>query len=54
MFSPSEAGLHRVLVALPLDPRSEWFGAGKGLADFLDAYFEAGGRKYWEQSGVTA
>jgi hypothetical protein len=51
VLSPSEAGLRRVLIALPLDARSEWFGAATSLVDFLDKYFGAGGSKYWEQGG---
>jgi hypothetical protein len=48
IVAPSEAGIRCVLVATPLDARMEWFGAGEGLAAFLEAYFEAGGEKYWE------
>lgn len=48
VLCPSEDGPRRVLIALPLDPRSEWRGAGGGLAEFLERYFATGGEKYWE------
>lgn len=52
VFAPSEGGLRRVLVALPVDARSEWFGIGGDLAQFLVAYFDARGDKYWEARGA--
>ncbi|WP_236644012.1 hypothetical protein [Sorangium cellulosum] len=52
VVAPSESGIRRVLVALPLDPRSDWPGAAKDLAAFLDDYFDAGGNKYWEGGPV--
>jgi len=48
VVAPSESGVRRVLIALPLDPRDDWFGAAPDLARFLEAYFDAGGNKYWE------
>jgi hypothetical protein len=48
VLAPSEAGDRRVLVALPLDKRDEWSGAGPSLADFLDRYYAAEGAKFWE------
>jgi hypothetical protein len=53
VFSPSESGVRRILVALPLDPRFEWFGAARSLSEFLAKYFDAGGEKYWEQAGSS-
>lgn len=41
-----------VLVALPLDPRIDWYRAAPSLAEFLVKYREALGNKYWE--GVTS
>lgn len=52
VFAPSEVSVRRVLIALPLDPRSEWFGAAADLVQFLDGYFRAGGNKYWEHGGT--
>lgn len=49
VFAPSESGLRRVLVALPLDERSDWFGAAGDLGEFLDLYFESAGDKFWER-----
>lgn len=49
VYAPSEPGSRRVLVALPLDPRAEWWGVAENLADFLVTYFDADGDKYWER-----
>lgn len=49
VVAPSEGGDRRVMIALPLDSRSEWIGAAHNLGDFLEAYFVAAGDKYWEQ-----
>jgi hypothetical protein len=48
VLAPSEYGVRRILVALPLDGRSEWSGAGDSLVSFLGAYFDAVGHKFWE------
>jgi hypothetical protein len=39
-----------VRVALPIDPRSEWYVAAADLAEFLTRYREAHGAKFWEAS----
>lgn len=44
-----EGGSARVLIALPLDDRSDWFIAAEDLGQFLASYFEHGGDKFWEQ-----
>lgn len=49
VISPAERGERRVLVALPLDPRAEWYAVGASLGDFLLAYAEADGAKWWER-----
>lgn len=49
VVAPSEVGERRVLVALPLDGRSDWHGAGTDLATFLERYVSAGGEKFWER-----
>ncbi len=49
VLCPSETGSRRVLVALPLDPRADWFGVADDLSEFLDRYSDAEGLKYWEQ-----
>ncbi|ABK02099.1 hypothetical protein Arth_0700 [Arthrobacter sp. FB24] len=37
-----------VLVALPLDPRTDWPRVASTLSEFLTRYLQAGGEKYWE------
>lgn len=48
VIAPSERGRRRILVALPLDERRDWFGVAPSLAAFLESLFRAGGQKYWE------
>ncbi len=43
----------RVLVALPLDGRSDWYVAADDLGQFLDAYWRHGGDKFWEPRAVS-
>jgi hypothetical protein len=49
VLAPSEGGQSRVLVALPLDGRSDWYPVASGIANFLDEYLASRGDKYWEQ-----
>jgi hypothetical protein len=51
VVAPSENGQRRVLIALPLDSRDDWFAAGPTLGVFLARYFDAVGEKYWEGRG---
>ena len=37
-----------VIVALPVDPRSEWYFVSTGLDEFLRRYTEEMGAKFWE------
>lgn len=37
-----------VLVALPLDPRADWYTAGHDVEAFLEQYLASVGEKYWE------
>ena len=39
-----------VLVALPLDPRTDWPRVASTLSEFLTPYLQAAGEKYWESS----
>lgn len=39
-----------ILVALPLDPRTDWPQVASTLSEFLTRYLEAVGEKYWESS----
>lgn len=48
VLAPSERGPRRVMVALPLDDRSTWFGVAPDLGSFLAKYFANAGRKFWE------
>lgn len=54
VLAPSEEGPRRVLIALPLDSRADWFGAASGLGEFLDRYFDSAGEKYWEGRNAGA
>jgi len=49
VVAPSEARERRVLIALPLDGRSDWYAAAPSLSEFLARYFHAVGDKYWER-----
>lgn len=46
---PKAADYGRVVVALPLDPRSDWYEVAESLGAFLDQYERAQGAKFWEE-----
>jgi len=46
-------GGSRVLIALPLDGRSDWYAAAEDLGQFLESYWQHGGEKYWEKPAVS-
>lgn len=48
VVAPSEAGRRRVLIALPLDDRLDWYAAAENFAEFLERYLKAFGDRYWE------
>jgi hypothetical protein len=50
VIAPSDSGTRRILVALPLDPRSSWIGVGEDLGQFLGKYIMDGGDKFWERN----
>jgi len=50
VLSPSEIGDRRVLVALPLDGRQDWYPAAQDLARFLERYRDQKGAKFWESA----
>jgi hypothetical protein len=54
VLAPSETGRRRILIALPLDGRSDWYGAAHDLPQFLEWYFDHGGEKYWEREDFRA
>jgi hypothetical protein len=47
VIAPSETGNRRILVALEMDERKDWYGVGAHLGEFLGNYFQARGEKYW-------
>ena len=49
MLAPSEAAERRYLVALPMDPRADWYAVGSSAAEFLERYLASDGEKFWEQ-----
>jgi hypothetical protein len=48
VMAPSEAGDRKILIALPLDDRRDWYPAAPSLAQFLEKYLGSLGAKYWE------
>ena len=50
VLAPSETGDRRVLVALPLDGRQDWYPAAPDLAWFLERYRDQQGAKFWESA----
>jgi hypothetical protein len=44
---PAAKDFGKVLVALPLDPRIEWYKAAESFGAFLDIYVKTGGDKFW-------
>ena len=46
--NPSELDYGTVLVALPLDTRSEWYRPATTLAKFMAKYLDVEGEKFWE------
>lgn len=54
VLAPSEKDERRVLIALPLDSRPDWFGAAQDLGQFLERYFDHVSEKYWERSDTGA
>lgn len=49
VFAPSEVEGRRYLIALPLDPREDWYAAGGSIVEVLQRLLDANGDKYWEQ-----
>ncbi|MFJ9863702.1 hypothetical protein [Streptomyces sp. NPDC101165] len=49
VFAPSEEGDRKVMVALELDPRADWYSVGASLREFFQKYLDAQGKKFWEQ-----
>lgn len=45
------AGDGRILIALSLDDRADWYVAAPDFGEFLDAYWRHGGEKFWERTG---
>ena len=51
VHSPSETASRRFLVALPLDPRDDWWAAGGSAMAVFDTYLANQGEKFWERPG---
>lgn len=49
VIAPSESAQRRILIALPLDKREDWYGVGADLGEFLEGYFQTRGAKYWTE-----
>lgn len=47
IYARGESGTGRVLVCLPLDPRSDWYPVGDSIEDFLQKYLDNFGKKFW-------
>jgi hypothetical protein len=52
VYAPSEGDGRRYLIALPLDPREDWFSAGASANEVLERLLDADGDKYWERSST--
>lgn len=46
---PAACDYGNVMVALPIDPRAEWYTVGASLLDFLIRFVDANGEKFWEK-----
>ena len=46
--APEEPDFGRVMIALPIDPRSEWYVAAESLTHFFERYVFGQGDKFWE------
>jgi hypothetical protein len=49
LLAPSESDQSRLLVALPLDGRTDWYPVATSIAAFLESYLASHGDKYWEE-----
>lgn len=47
VFAPSEPTLRRILVAIPLYDRDEWYAPEPTIYGFLTRYRDARGEQYW-------
>lgn len=52
VYAPSADEDRRYLIALPLDPRDDWFPAGSSALEVLQRLLDADGEKYWEQAST--
>lgn len=46
---PAACDYGNVMIALPIDPRDEWYTVGASLLDFLIRFVDANGEKFWER-----
>lgn len=48
VYAPAEESARRYLIALPLDPRNDWYPAGTSVAELLQGLLASDGKKFWE------
>jgi uncharacterized protein YrzB (UPF0473 family) len=46
----NESDYGNVIVALPIDPRKDWYIVSEDFGSFLEKYMKCQGDKYWERS----
>ena len=46
--NPTERDFGHAMIALPLDPRKDWYVAAESLVTFLTRFLESNGNKFWE------
>jgi hypothetical protein len=47
---PTSIDFGTVIVALPIDPRADWYHVSKSFGEFLESFVNSGGEKYWANS----
>jgi hypothetical protein len=50
---PSSDDFGSVFIALPIDPRTEWYRVADSFGNFLDSFVKSGGDKYWETASQS-
>jgi hypothetical protein len=50
---PAARDFGQILIALPLDKRSDWYTPARSLGAFLRAFFQAEGAKFWEDTDAV-
>lgn len=50
---PAAADYGKIIVALPLDPRGDWYEVAESLGKFFEKYERAHGARFWEEPLLT-